>query len=642
MDPDVAALLGADYEAQPRKRRARRDMNPDAAQRPRSNYFQGNAAAQRRYYGVKNNINFQRTYPLRDYSYLPLQRGSQQSLDLFGPSYKQASEQQRMNRRSYLMKGKGLYRGRGGYWGRAIGNLFGMGDLGDKLGDAASNVISNVVPGGREVMSYVGSDLGQSLGKLAAGMTGGGLYKKRGRGLYRGRGAYTTTNGLIQAPDVVPQFGPTDIHEVIIRNREFVQDVYAPSSGAPFEAVEYPLNPGMPKLFQWLSQLAINFEEYEIRQLIVTYKSTVTDFAAASGQVGQVIMATQYNATSDPFGSKEEMMLYEGGMSCKTTENMQHGIECDPNKLTGHSYKYVRVGALPTTEDLKEYDLGKLSMAIVGIPSTYAGQLIGELWVSYTVALRKPKIASGAAYNARRDLFVYGPYTVTSAGQYVPNPSLLYSATRNTGLATVTVSQGQNLTSFAQWDNLFEPQRTALTNVSPGLTAWTTQFLVTFDDSFNGCVRIRFFRKTSYALLQTAGGTPTPDSLAIAASDNISAGTTPSIFRFYDIPSWKQNLNQTVWTHMHHTLDNQPLVGPDAGSSSLVSSATDTELHLRIIAPSSGIKNQLVFGWQSVAANYQWDIEISQYNTFLSSSDSGRGSAAILLSDINGNPKIWA
>jgi len=42
--------------------------------------------------------------------------------------------------------GRGLYKGRGGFFGRALGNLFGMGDLGDKLGDAAWNIGKQFIP----------------------------------------------------------------------------------------------------------------------------------------------------------------------------------------------------------------------------------------------------------------------------------------------------------------------------------------------------------------------------------------------------------------------------------------------------------------------------------------------------------------
>lgn len=43
--------------------------------------------------------------------------------------------------------------------------------------------------------------------------------------------------------------------------------------------------------------------------------------------LGQVIMATDYNAANPPFGQKSEMENYEFGQSCKPSESQIHPIE---------------------------------------------------------------------------------------------------------------------------------------------------------------------------------------------------------------------------------------------------------------------------------------------------------------------------
>lgn len=226
---------------------------------------------------------------------------------------------------------------------------------------------------------------------------------------FAGRGDYTAVNSLITTggDSVVPRFA-ADGSSVTISNVEYVKDIYAPGTQTPFSISAFSINPGLPQAFPWLSQLASNYQEYELQQCIYTFKSTIADFAAASGQVGQVIMATQYNPSVEVFADKETMMMYEGSMSCKTSSSMLQGVECDPVKLAATTgRKYVRVGNVASSEDLKEYDQGVLNIALVNPPSTYLGQVMGELWVSYTVTLRKPRLSSLNGNNIPHDYFVY-------------------------------------------------------------------------------------------------------------------------------------------------------------------------------------------------------------------------------------------
>lgn len=638
-------IAGRQAEPGARYIRPARERNDGRVQRPRQRYFQ-DIPSQRKYYGVKHQIGFQRQFPLRDYTYIPLRRGSDASLQMYGATHKVATADQRLERARNLMTGRGMYQGRGGYWGRAFGNLFGMGDAGDKLGDMASGVISNVVPGGKQAMDFVSSDLGQGLGKLASSYTGAGMYKRgrglyRGKGLYKGRGQYTT-NGLIAGDGaIVPQFAQEDMKQTTITNREFIGDIYGPASNVSFQTTEYALNPGVSKLFGWLSQVAVNFEEYAIKQLIVTYKSTVADFASASGQVGQVIMATHYNPTADPFSSKEEMMLYEGGMSCKTTEHMQHGIECDPSKLAGNEYKFIRVGNLPPAEDLKEYDLGRLCMAITGTPATYANQIIGELWVSYTVVLRKPKIASGHAYNIKRDFYIADKHTTPNKSQPAPFNKLI-QATRNAAITSISVpSVVQDMTAFNGKDNLLEQFPTATNLVV------SNQFFhmatLTFDDTFDGCVRIRIVR----AINGNVSGDPTLGLRQILTVSSDIPGQKPCINRFTDIPVVKFGTAAPFRVSVHQvmTLDNAPESGTPEGGTPLPDSRIDLELHLRITPPQNGVKNSIAFGWANANAVHDtwWKCEVDQYNTFLSVSDSGRIAAqdTLQLTDANLAPFNW-
>ncbi len=183
---------------------------------------------------------------------------------------------------------------------------------------------------------------------------------------------------------------------MVISHSEYVRDIFVqPSSQVPFVVQTLPLNPGLPTAFPWLSQIASNYEEYSLVQCIYTFKSTIAQVAVGNGQQGQILMATQYKVTDVPFADKESMMMYSHSSSSMLSQSVYHGVECDPSKLTNTTgTKFLRTGELGVGIDKKEYDHGILNIAISNPPNNYLGQSAGELWVSYTVVLRKPKLGS--------------------------------------------------------------------------------------------------------------------------------------------------------------------------------------------------------------------------------------------------------
>ena len=95
------------------------------------------------------------------------------------------------------------------------------------------------------------------------------------------------------------------------------------------------------------------------------------------------------------------MMNYHGAMSGRLTEDHIHGVECEPFANQGTPTKYVR--SLPlagSTQSLSNYDWGNFQIAFVNTPAAFFNQQIGELWVSYTVKLSKPKLYASLANNS--------------------------------------------------------------------------------------------------------------------------------------------------------------------------------------------------------------------------------------------------
>lgn len=322
-------------------------------------------------------------YPYSDYGRTYHRRGTPEGELYWGATYKDANEEQRATRKKYG------YIGRGKYWGKALGSaLGGIGGM------------------------FVGGPKGAALGASLGGSLGD---KWSGRGVYTGRGGYTgpatNTNELMSSSSLSsPKFMsvPDESGSLMVGHREYIGDIFAPGAGSvsEFTLQSFPINPGLEQTFPWLSQIAQNYEEYEMVQCVFEYVSTVQDINSANGQVGTVITATQYNPSDRNFTDKPAMAAYAHSCSGKSTDNQNHGVECDPSKLSGSEGKYIRANPVLTGEDLKTYDHGRFQLATHNIPAAMAGGSLGELYVSYTVKLRKPKFFTGRGLGLTRYLAV--------------------------------------------------------------------------------------------------------------------------------------------------------------------------------------------------------------------------------------------
>jgi len=202
-------------------------------------------------------------------------------------------------------------------------------------------------------------------------------------------------------------------------------------------------------------------------QCVFEFKSTVDSSVAGDGQVGTIVMVTNYNSAAREFDDKNTMMQYDGSNSCRTTAHAIHGVECDPAKLSGAAGHYVRVKP-KAGQDLKTYDHGLFQLATVGMPANFDNATIGELWVSYTVKLRKPRLFSGRGLNLSRDMYL----------------------ANNTGTGNSSL-QGLDFAK-ADTNNIgTKIQRVATAPPSPIGSTGGTFYDITFPPSFSGSVEVK-------------------------------------------------------------------------------------------------------------------------------------------------------
>jgi hypothetical protein len=304
-------------------------------------------------------IRQEREHPIGKWGRAYYQRGTDENLARYGKYWGKATAEQKARRDKDFYVGRGAYNntgysaaGRGRYSVRQFRH------------DARSLL------GGRI--------LGAVQNRLANTISGQGAYGMDDDG---------SENQLINklGPSRLMSTSENETNSIRIKHMEYIGDV-TPTAGGFQTQYFLAINPGLAGSFPWLSNLAQFYEEYRLVQCIFFFKSMVTEGNSSAG--GNIIMATQYNPTNPAFQSKQVMENYDYANSGKVTQEMRHGVECDPSKKGGSDIEYVRVGAISSNQDLKTYDLGTFQLATNG---AIANQNLGELWVEYEVELYTPK-----------------------------------------------------------------------------------------------------------------------------------------------------------------------------------------------------------------------------------------------------------
>jgi hypothetical protein len=384
---------------------------------------------------------------------------------------------------------------------------------------------------------------------------------------------------------VVPQFASQSEEHVVISRREYVSEIFGPplGTGQAFTLQSFPINPGLERTFPWLSQIAQNYDEYEIHQLVFTFKSTTTESTSATnGQVGMVILCTNYNAAAANFQDKAEMQQYSGVASARLTESCQHFVECDPTKNSGSIGEYIRANPVIESQDLKTYDHGKFQIAVANAANEYANVSLGELWVSYTVLLRKPKFFVALGLGITKDIFVSNGNETIAA----PFGSVLTT----TGLivpTTLLLGQQNNLGSLLQ-------------------NSAGNKITITFPASYRGYLKVLF----------------TIDGTGLTTSNSVDATVTGNVATIKDI--YGSSLASSV-------NDDSPQIGTYSCSALQMIYF----LHVKCSIATGGLNNTLTIpsGLTSGTITQSY-CEISEYNSGFSyrAANKGPSDAPILVS----------
>lgn len=174
---------------------------------------------------------------------------------------------------------------------------------------------------------------------------------------------------------------------VEVTHREFVDVI---NGSIAFQYDYFMINPGLTQgpnddnksCFTWLPPLASRFEKYQFRQLQFEY---VTDCSTTTP--GSVFMSVDFDSYDPSPLSANTLMSNEGATRVQSWSCMQYTSAA--HNLLDRTPLFCRNGPLAANQDRKTYDLGKLTVATSGQPST---SQIGELYVTYTIRFFNPML----------------------------------------------------------------------------------------------------------------------------------------------------------------------------------------------------------------------------------------------------------
>lgn len=230
-------------------------------------------------------------------------------------------------------------------------------------------------------------------GELLGGPMGARLGEKAGGWLSRitGQGDYKIESNTLGGGGV-PSFSP-EKNGIRVCHKEFLTNI---TTSTAFDIrLALTINPGEKNTFPWLSEIAKNFEEYELNGCVFVYNPTSsTSLNSTNPAQGVVVMATHYNVLAPEFPDKLVMESYEYSCSSAPYTPLAHPIECKPAQNVLQRL-FVRTEDTTIYDDPRFYDMGRFELATEGMQTAYTA---GELWITYDITFYKPRIASTALY----------------------------------------------------------------------------------------------------------------------------------------------------------------------------------------------------------------------------------------------------
>lgn len=362
----------------------------------------------------------------------------------------------------------------GGIGGRAIGGMIGYGDQ--------------------------GGSVGTGLGATISRWLGSGDYEVRSNSIVRQ-----------SASGSVPEMHRSE-QVVTVRHREYLTEVTGKQAFTVLR--EFSINPGLPATFPWLNVIAAQYTEYRLKGMVYHYVPTSGNaVSSTNAALGSVMLQTTYRASESTPTSKQELLNEYWASESKPSEAFCHPIECDP-KENPFNIQYVRTGNVPSGDNVLLYDLGKTVLAVSGQQADDI--VLGDLWVTYEVELRKPRMA-GISGSEISTFLATATSGITSAVPFGTNASEAGDTmSGTTSLSTTALTLGPGNTGTYML-TIFYQAATAFSFTSMGISG-------------TGSAAYRVFGATNPRVTQITTGTGATVLYTFQVSNpNTTTVITPNI-----------------------------------------------------------------------------------------------------------------
>jgi len=235
----------------------------------------------------------------------------------------------------------------------------------------------------------IGSALGDIGGSVFKSLTGIGDYSDA----EEMSGMPIDSNTVVQplTASQVPEINSTGVDGTRVRHREYVRDLTAGTDLIPNDFT-LRINPTNSLLFPWLTGIARQFEQYQLLGMVFEFVSTAgTAVATNQANMGDVNIATQYNANAPAFGvDKSRLLNHFFSTSGATYEDQMHPIECNPEETPAlPRYISIDFDIFNNEQDERLNDWGITNFLLTAAQSNYN---VGQLWVTYDVVFFKQRV----------------------------------------------------------------------------------------------------------------------------------------------------------------------------------------------------------------------------------------------------------
>jgi hypothetical protein len=181
----------------------------------------------------------------------------------------------------------------------------------------------------------------------------------------------------------------------------------------------FPVNPGVPETFPWLSGIANNFESYLFDELEFHYVPS-----CGTTTWGSIVIAPDYDAADDNIGAtRQELCTFDDSVRSSLWQCAV--MKCARGNLRKMKTYFIR--AKDNSQDVKTYDVANVIIDMRTGASF--GSEMGELWVRYKVRLFTPQkepeiIHSNTMVVPDATTSSRYPFGKWVNGQLVPNPDV--------------------------------------------------------------------------------------------------------------------------------------------------------------------------------------------------------------------------